>query len=340
MVIDGAPVVVVTAAGVEADATTSDVAGGSASSPGAELHAAVRAKTATQSLTAVFTTCLSGCIIGSPTVPTERRGVPSRAVTGQVHIRRNGAIGTIALDHPERRNAISADMWRGLLDAAHELGDDDNIRAVVIRGEGEKAFAAGADISQFGAQRSSSDANASYDDVTGQAYLALANMSKPLIAAIHGFCIGGGLAVALTADIRIAADDAQFTIPAARLGLGYGAGGIGNLIRLVGPSAAKRIMFMADRFGPDEALNMGLINKSVPKADLDATVDEWAETIAGNAPLTIAAVKATVAEWVKDESRRDFTTVEAMVKACFDSEDYKEGVDAFMNKRSAQFTGR
>jgi enoyl-CoA hydratase len=274
------------------------------------------------------------------TVPRWRHRVASPTVTGQVHILRDGPVGTIALDHPERRNAISADMWRGLLDAATELGNDDSIRAVILRGAGEKAFAAGADISQFGAQRASSDSNAAYDDVSGQAYVALANIPKPLIAAIHGFCIGGGLAVALTADIRIAADDAQFTIPAARLGLGYGAAGIGNLMRLVGPSAAKRILFMADRFGPDEALNMGLINKTVPKDQLDATVREWVDTMCANAPLTIKAVKTTVAEWMKDESKRDFATVDAMVRACFDSADYKEGVDAFMNKRPANFTGR
>lgn len=262
------------------------------------------------------------------------------AVTGTVHTEREAHVGRIVLDHPERHNAISSDMWRGLLDAATDLANDDDIRVVVIRGAGEKAFAAGADISQFSDQRSDSTANRAYDDVSAQAHAALSGMAKPLIALIHGYCIGGGLAVALSADIRVAADDARFTIPAARLGLGYGAGGIGKLVKLVGPSAAKRILFLADRFDATEALTMGLINRVVPKAELDEAVDEWTDIIATNAPLTIKAVKSTVAELGRPEAKQDFTDVDAMIRACFDSADYQEGVEAFMAKRPPRFTGR
>lgn len=272
--------------------------------------------------------------------PHKRQACTLAAVSGDVHTLIDGPIGTIVLDHPERHNAISAHMWRGLLDAARTLAEDDTIRVVVLRGAGERAFAAGADISQFGEQRSDSTANAAYDDTSGAAHAALSGMGKPLIAMIHGYCIGGGLAVALSADLRIAADDARFTIPAARLGLGYGAAGVGKLVQLVGPSAAKRIMFLADRFGADEALAMGLVNRVVPKDDLDAAVKEWTSLLCTNAPLTIRAVKAAVAEWSKPESRRDFGPVEEMVRACFDSADYQEGVDAFMNKRTPNFTGR
>ena len=261
-------------------------------------------------------------------------------MSGTVHVERDGQVGRIVLDHPERHNAISSDMWRGLYEAATELGADDDVRVVVIRGAGEKAFAAGADISQFGDQRSDSAANSQYDNTSAAAHAALTSMPKPLIALIHGYCIGGGLAVALTADIRVAADDAKFTIPAARLGLGYGAAGIGKLVQLVGPSAAKRIMFLADRFGADEALGMGLVNRVVAKAEVDAAVTEWTDVIGGNAPLTLKSVKAAVAEWTKPEALRDFTDVEAMVRACFDSADYQEGVSAFMEKRPARFTGR
>jgi enoyl-CoA hydratase len=270
----------------------------------------------------------------------EPRSCTVAPVTGTVHVQREAHVGTIVLDHPERHNAISSDMWKGLFEAATELGDDDDIRVVVIRGAGEKAFAAGADISQFGEQRSDSTANRSYDDATAGAHAALSGMPKPLIALIHGYCIGGGLAVALTADIRVASDDARFTIPAARLGLGYGAAGIGKLVQLVGPSAAKRILFLADRFGAEEASAMGLVNRVVPKAELDDAVAGWVATIAENAPLTLKAVKATVAEWSKPESRRDFTDVDAMIRACFDSADYQEGVSAFMEKRTPRFTGR
>ncbi len=267
------------------------------------------------------------------------RAVASAAVSGQVHLERDGHVGRIILDHPERHNAISAQMWDGITAAATELENDHDIRAAVIRGAGERAFAAGADISQFGAHRSDASGNRSYDDTTSRAHAALLGLSKPLIAAIHGYCIGGGLAVALTADLRVAAEDAQFTIPAARLGLGYGAAGIGTLMRLVGPSAAKRIFFLADRFGAQEALQMGLVNRVVPKAHLEASVDEWTDLIGQNAPLTIAAAKAALTQWQKPESQRDFTEAEAMIRTCFDSEDYQEGVEAFMSKRPPEFKG-
>ncbi len=262
------------------------------------------------------------------------------AVSGQIHIRRDGHIGQIILDQPERRNAISANMWRELADGADELASDHDIKVVVMRGAGEIAFAAGADISQFAENRSNADRNNSYYDATNAAHKALSGMNKPLIAAIHGFCIGGGLAVALNADIRVAADDAQFAIPAARLGLGYEHSGIGTLVSLVGPSAAKRIFFMASRFDAEEALQMGLVNRVVPKVDLDSAVADWADRIAQNAPMTIAAAKAAVRQLSRPDRDRDFTEVDAMIRACYESEDYREGVDAFLNKRQAQFKGK
>lgn len=261
-------------------------------------------------------------------------------MSGTVEIQRSDHVGTISLDHPERLNAISRSMWAELRDGANELANDDTVRVVVIRGAGDRAFAAGADISQFSDERADASSNTAYDNTTAAAHAALTNMPKPLIALIHGYCIGGGLAVALTADIRVAADDAQFTIPAARLGLGYGTDGIGALVRLVGPSAAKRIFFLADRFGADEAVQMGLINKVVPKAELDDAVASWCDQIAANAPLTIRAAKAAVAQWQKPESQRDFGPVNELIAQCFDSADYQEGVDAFMNKRPPNFTGR
>ena len=277
-----------------------------------------------------------------PRLPTHRAtAMPCsvRLVTGQVHIQRDGETGTILLDHSERHNAISSDMWQGLLDAATELADDRTIRAVLLRGKGDRAFAAGADISEFAEKRTDSSANSDYDSVSDRAYTALVTMPKPLVAMIHGYCIGGGLAVALTADLRIASDDAKFTIPAARLGLGYRAEGLGRLVQLIGPSATKRILFLADRFGADEALTMGLVNRVVPKPELEAATSEWMDTICRNAPLTIRAAKAATDEWTKPESVRNFDQINDLVNACFDSADYREGVEAFMAKRIPRFSG-
>lgn len=261
-------------------------------------------------------------------------------MAGHVHLERDGAVATIVLDHVERRNAISRDMWQQLLDAAEAVAADDSVRVAVIRGAGDVAFASGADISQFSEQRADGDANTAYDDTTARASTALARLPIPLIAAVHGFCIGGGLAVALTADLRISADDGQFAIPAARLGLGYGHAGIANLMSLVGPSAAKHILFTAKRFSASEALTMGLVNDVVAKDSLDDAIADLTSTIAENAPMTVAAVKLTVGELSRDPDQRDLARVAAAVKACFDSADYAEGVAAFMEKRPPRFSGR
>ena len=261
-------------------------------------------------------------------------------MAGTVRLSIDGPKATITLDHPERHNAISRNMWAEMRDAAETIASNPDIRVAVLRGAGERAFASGADISQFSEHRSDGNANTAYDDTTGAATAALASLPIPVIAAIHGYCLGGGLAVALTTDIRISADDGQFAIPAARLGVGYNAPGIAGLISLVGPSNAKEILFTASRFNASQALDMGLVNEVVAKDQLEARVDELASSIAQNAPLTIAAVKLAVRELTNPESQRDMATVKEAVHRCFESDDYKEGVAAFTEKRPPVFRGR
>jgi enoyl-CoA hydratase len=248
-------------------------------------------------------------------------------------------VGWITFNQPEKRNAVSLEMW----EAMPQIIDDfisNGVRVVVLKGAGDKAFVSGADISEFEKVRSTPEQIAIYEKATGGSHAALKSLEIPIIAMIRGFCIGGGLAIALSADIRITADDGQFGVPAAKLGLGYGYSGIKELMNLVGPSFAKEIFFTGDRFSAADAEMMGLVNRVVPVADLESTVSALAQTIANNAPLTVKAAKAAINEGSKDPDDRELDRIAAMVQACFDSEDYKEGRRAFMEKRKPQFQGR
>jgi enoyl-CoA hydratase len=261
-------------------------------------------------------------------------------MSGTVRTAKDGALGFLIFDYPARRNAISADMWRQIPGAVEAFAKDDDVRVVILRGEGETAFVAGADISEFEDQRSGGPAAAEYDRAGGEAYRALTTLEKPTIAMIHGFCIGGGVAIALCADLRFASDDARFAVPAARLGLGYSAGLLEPLLRLVGTARALEILYTARRYRADEALEMGLVNAVAPKATLESMVRETADRIAANAPLTLRGVKIAARELGKDAARRDLDRVEAATRACYESEDYREGVRAFLEKRKPLFKGR
>jgi enoyl-CoA hydratase/carnithine racemase len=257
-----------------------------------------------------------------------------------VYVEREGALAWVVFDHPERRNAVSVAMWDAIPEIAARLDADPDVRVVLLRGAGDQAFVSGADISQFESARTGADAAQAYEEKGIRAFGALADLSKPVIAAIHGFCIGGGMAIALTADLRIAADDAQLAIPAARLGLGYHAPGVDALVRLVGPSTAKEIFYTARRFDAREALARGLVNEVVAKEALETRARELAAGIAENAPLTLRSMKLVARELARPDGARDDAAMRASIHACFDSEDYREGVKAFLEKRKPKFSGR
>ena len=260
-------------------------------------------------------------------------------MAGRIRIERRGPIAEVVFDHPERRNAITVTMWREIPEIAAALDRDESVRVIVLRGAGEIAFVSGADISEF-AERRRGAAVHRYEAENTRAFDAVAAIRKPTIALIHGFCIGGGCALSLSADLRYCADDAVFGIPAARLGLGYGASGLARLVRVVGEPAAREIFLTARRFDAREAHSLGLVNRVLPKSELDAFVAKTAETIADNAPLTLRAAKLTFEDLARPESQREPERVSAAIHACFESRDYEEGVDAFLAKRRPEFEGR
>jgi enoyl-CoA hydratase len=260
--------------------------------------------------------------------------------TERMIVRKEGGIGWMIFNNPEHRNALSVEMRAAIPSILMDFNGDPEVRAVVMTGAGDKAFVSGADISQFDRHRSDPATIAAYDEQGRQVEAAFAALEKPLIAMIRGFCMGGGLLTALRADLRIAAEDAQFGVPAARLGLGYGYAGVRMLLDAVGPAVAAEILLTGQRFPAADALRWGLVNRVVPADQLEATVRRLASTIAENAPLTLRSIKATIAEARRDESRRDMAKVERLVAACFASEDYVEGRRAFMEKRRPAFQGR
>lgn len=261
-------------------------------------------------------------------------------VTDQLIVSKENGVGTIKFDNQARRNAMTFEMWEGLGIVIEDFNADPDVRVIVLAGEGGKAFCAGADISQFAEKRSSEDAVALYNQTTDRSSQVLATATKPTIAKIEGFCIGGGLGIAMCCDMRLANEQATFAVPAAKLGLGYRGDGLKRLVDVVGPSFAKEIFYTARQFTAGEALTMGLVNRVMPRNVLVNYVDDYTKTIAGNAPLTISAARVVINELMKDESIRDQKLADKVVDDCFASEDYKEGRTAFMEKRKPQFKGR
>ncbi len=253
---------------------------------------------------------------------------------------KKGPVGHLVFNNPEKRNAFSLDMSLAAADVMEDFAADAAIRVIVLSGAGDKSFVSGGDISKFEQARATKEDVANYNKTGDRFRTLLKGSAKPTIAMVRGYCLGGGMAIAMNCDLRICTEDASFGIPAAKLGIGYAADRLGQLVELVGPSAAKDLLFTGRRCTAQEALRMGIVNYVLPAGELEAFVDNYARTIAANAPLSILASKRVIDEYVKDADKRDNALTEKVVADCFASADYVEGRRAFMEKRKPAFTGR
>jgi enoyl-CoA hydratase len=269
------------------------------------------------------------------------RDMPVREYgNGKMLSAKQDGVGVVTFNQPEKHNAMSVEMWVGLADIVDDFAADQDVRIVVLTGGGGRAFVSGADISQFEQRRANADAQREYDEQTALGRRKLNTFRKPTIAVIRGYCLGGGLALAMQADLRITDTTGQFGIPAVRLGLAYGFEGLRRLVTLVGQANARMLMYTGSRIGADEALRIGLVNRVVEPDQLRSTVFDLAKQIASNAPLSVAAAKLGIDQVLLDPADRDLAGLAAATAACFDSEDYREGRAAFREKRQPRFVGR
>jgi enoyl-CoA hydratase/carnithine racemase len=261
-------------------------------------------------------------------------------MTDKILTKRQGGVSWLIFNQPEKRNAMSLDMTVKALEVVQEFARDETARVLIVTGAGDKAFVSGADISEFEEKRSNAAAAAEYAAVSQRMFHAIHDVEKPTIAMIHGYCFGGGVALAAACDIRVCSEDALFSIPAAKLGIGYRVDFTRWIIDLVGPAYAKEILYTARRFTAAEAHHMGLVNRVLPKAELETYVLSDAHMMAENAPLSLKVSKVVVNECLKDPAERDTAKCERLIAACMESEDYKNARRAFMEKRKPAFTGR
>ncbi len=260
--------------------------------------------------------------------------------TPEVKVEIEGGIGWMIYSNPRRRNAVTLNMWKQIPALAASLDANPDVRVVALRGEGDASFVSGADISEFDKVRATPQDVANYDLVSRQASAAIMGISKPTVAVIQRWCVGGGVATALSCDLRFASDNTRFAVPAAKLGLGYRYSGLKALVEIVGPATAREIFYTARQYDAIEAKEIGLINRVAPTASFDDDAKAYLTSIAQNAPLTVKAAKLAIATAMKDPADRDVDAVDEAVELCFASDDYKEGRNAFLEKRLPQFKGR
>ena len=258
----------------------------------------------------------------------------------QILVERDGHVARATINRPERRNALSLAAWHSLGAAIDNLAADPDVRVIVLTGAGERAFCAGNDISEFAEKRSTPEQVAAYDAVIARTYEVIRSLEKPLLARVRGSAVGGGFELMQLCDLQIASDTARFAMTPARLGLGYTLDDVQLLVDRIGPRAAREMLFTGRLFDAAEAQRMGFVTRVVPDGDLDGAVAACAAEIAGNAPLSIRAVKAAIGEALKPPADRDRLRCEALAGACDASEDYREGQRAFAERRPPVFHGR
>jgi enoyl-CoA hydratase len=256
-----------------------------------------------------------------------------------LRVEKKGAVGWIVFDQPAKRNAINDAMWRGIAPAMKGFDADPDVRCVAFRGAGSDAFSAGADISEFESNRSKRETVGQYDSLLDQVLHAIQDSRKPSVAMIYGYCLGGGLEIALACDLRYCAASAQFGIPAAKLGLAYNVEGHKRLLETVGHARAREIMFLGRRYPAEEALAMGMVHRVLPTSELETYVDGVIADLVSNAPLSIANSKTILEEYVKSTGTPDAQRMSAAMERCAKSADYAEGRRAFMEKRKPRFRG-
>jgi enoyl-CoA hydratase/carnithine racemase len=259
--------------------------------------------------------------------------------TPHIVAEKDGAIGWLTFSRPARHNAMSLDMWLAVPEVMHAFSEDPEVRVIVLKGAGESAFVAGADISQFAENRADAEQAARYDAINSAAFTAIRDASKPTIAMIHGFCVGGGLAIAVSCDLRFASEGSTFAVPAARLGLAYTADATRLLVETIGPAFTKELFFTGRHFDHDEALAMGLVNRTFSGIHLEREVRSLCQQIAENAPLSIAIAKATINAMMLYPDTYDRKEIDRLARTCYDSADFREGRTAFMEKRKPHFRG-
>ena len=258
----------------------------------------------------------------------------------QVLLATAGPIATVTLNQRTRHNAINQSMWIRLTDLFNEFQRDESIRVIVLRGAGERAFSAGADISEFSESRSNAQQASRYNALVAGAMVAVYNLSKPVVAQIHGYCLGGGCELASCCDLRYCDRDSLFGVPMVKLGIGMGLDEIERFVRLVGPANANEILQLGRRITAQRALEMGLVNAVLDRGDLEGYVAGVARELAENAPLSVQFAKQAIRLAADNVDPSRIADQDSMVDALFDTEDAREGVRAFMEKRPPRFAGR